>query len=343
MAGASGGLLAAHVTAAGGFGFLAAGTIAHLTPSHPCKDPPDLGSAGYKTAADLLHEISLARGALQPTPSDPLPIGVGYLCWQLEQPTAKPEVMLSAALDSHVQAIWLAFGNKIQEWIKFIRNYDAAHNRIRKTTIFVQVSSVQDALVALNDWKVDVLVAQGNESGGHGYGCAPPLFTLVSSILAVWPRDGPPLLAAGGVVTGSQIASLLVLGAAGAVLGTRFLLTPESLYNDAQKKALVAAKSDATVRTMAFDRARGTLDWPEGVDGRALYNSTVKDVDSGVDIGIVKDKFREGTRIGESDRMLVWSGLGIGLISEIKAAKEVVQELDNDIVRQLNLAAELVR
>ncbi|KAH0836581.1 NPD-domain-containing protein [Lanmaoa asiatica] len=322
MAGASGGLLAAHVTAGGGFGFL---------------------SAGYRSAESLIDELSLARGLLQLTPSDPLPIGVGYLGWQLEQSTAKPEIMLSAALDNHVQAIWLAFGNNLKEWIKFIRNYDAEHKRVCQTTIFVQVSSVEEALVASDEWKVDVLVAQGNESGGHGYHSSPPLFTLVTSILAVLPKGGPPLLAAGGLVTGSQIASFLVLGAAGAVLGTRFLMTPESLYSDAQKKALVVAKSDMTVRTMAFDRARGTLDWPAGVDGRGLYNNTVKDVESGVDIEGVKEKFKEGVRDGDPDRMLVWSGMGVGLVSEIKGAKEVVQELHDDILQRLKVASELAR
>ncbi|KAF8141704.1 2-nitropropane dioxygenase [Boletus edulis] len=322
MAGASGGLLAAQVTAGGGFGFLA---------------------AGYRSADSLTSELSLARGLLHLNPSDPLPIGVGYLAWQLEEPTANPEALLSAALDNHVQAIWLAFGNDIKEWIKFIRNYDAQHKRPRPTTIFVPVSSVEEALVASDEWKVDVLVAQGNESGGHGYGSAPPLFTLVSSILAALPTGGPPVLAAGGLMTGSQVASFLVLGAAGAVLGTRFLMTPESLYSDAQKKALVAAKHDMTVRTMAFDHARGTLDWPAGVDGRGLYNNTVKDMDNGVDVETVKVKFEAGVRDGDPGRMLVWSGMGVGLVSEIKSAEEVIHELGDDILQRLKVASELAR
>ena len=98
-------------------------------------------------------------------------------------------------------------------------------------------------------------------------------------------------------------------------------MTPESLYSDAQKKALVAAKSDATVRTMAFDHVRGTLDWPAGIDGRGLYNDTVKDMDRGVDIETVKEKFQAGVRDGDPNRMLVWSGIGVGLVSEIKSAE----------------------
>lgn len=69
------------------------------------------------------------------------------------------------------------------------------------------------------------------------------------------------------------MASLLTLGASGVVLGTRFLLSPESLYTDAQRQALISASSSLAVRTMAFDHVRGTLGWPCGIDGRALRNS----------------------------------------------------------------------
>ena len=84
--------------------------------------------------------------------------------------------------------------------------------------------------------------------------------------------NGPPLLAAGGISSGSQIASLLTLGASGVVLGTLFLLSPESLYSNAQRQALLDAESSQSVRTMAFDHARNTLGWPEGIDGRGLRN-----------------------------------------------------------------------
>ena len=161
----------------------------------------------------------------------------------------------------------------------------------------------------------------GNESGGHGHGSAPPLLTLIPSILHCLRDGAPPLLAAGGLNNGCHVASVLALGAAGAVLGTRFLATSESLYTDAQKRALVAAKSESTIRTMAFDRARGTQEWPAGVDGRALYNNTVKDLDEGADIDVVREKFKKGVSEGDPDRMLVWAGTGVGLISDIKDAR----------------------
>jgi len=143
----------------------------------------------------------------------------------------------------------------------------------------------------------------------------------VPSILAVLPKDGPPLLAAGGLSTGGHVASFLALGASGVVLGTRFLMTKESFYNEVQKKMLVAADANSTVRTMAFDRARGTLDWPEGVNGRAIYNKTVEDMDDGVDVEIVRENFNKAIQIGDADRMLTWAGTGVELVTEIQTAQ----------------------
>ena len=98
------------------------------------------------------------------------------------------------------------------------------------------------------------------------------MLTLLPIILKAVPSDGPLVLAAGGLATGAQVAAALALGASGAAIGTRFLLTPESFYTDAQKRAMVNADSRSTVRTMAFDYARNTLGWPNGVDGRGLRN-----------------------------------------------------------------------
>lgn len=96
---------------------------------------------------------------------------------------------------------------------------------------------------------------------------------LLPLILSAIPSESSlPVVAAGGVATGAQIASLLTLGASAVALGTRFLLSPESLYSDVQRRALVSADSYSSVRTMAFDHIRDTLGWPEGVDGRALRN-----------------------------------------------------------------------
>ncbi|KAF7356789.1 CBM1 domain-containing protein [Mycena venus] len=293
MAGAAGGELAGQVSSAGGFGFL---------------------SAGYGTSpADFKKQLSLARSVLE-TPGSihsakvEFPVGVGYLGWQLEKPKSTLVDLLPIALEHNVQAVWFAFGENLSQWIQFVRDHDRRVGNAKKTLIFVQISTVTEALVAANEWKADCIVAQGVESGGHGAGYALPLMNLLPLILTAMPADCPPVLAAGGLANGGHLASVLTLGAAGAVFGTRFLLAHESQYSDLQRKALVNANSEMSVRSMAWDHARETLGWPAGVDARGLRNSTVEDFENGLDIEALKSKFQEGVKNQDMDRMIIWAG-----------------------------------
>ena len=160
----------------------------------------------------------------------------------------------------------------------------------------------------------------GIESGGHGQSKAPSLITLVSDILHEFPNGLPPLLGAGGLVSGTCVAALLALGASGAVFGTRFVVTPESLYVPEQKTALCAAKSSDTIRTTVFDILRGTSGWPLGIDGRALKNETVERIEKGEDLEEIKCAFEKATKNRDPSGMLIWSGASIGRINDIKPA-----------------------
>ncbi|KAH9479624.1 Nitronate monooxygenase [Psilocybe cubensis] len=321
MAGASGGLLAAQVSLAGGFGFL---------------------SAGYDSVENLEKEINIARSLLQPN-GDILPIGVGFLCWQLEKLPDKAEKLLTVALENRVQAVWFAFGNDIGRWVNFVRENDPRAHTKDAVKIFIQVSTVPDLRLALDTWKADVIVAQGNEAGGHGLSTSLTTLTLLPLFAQVVAEsNGPPLLAAGGLATGSQIASLLTLGASGVVLGTRFLLSPESLYTDVQRTALVEADSFKSVRTMAFDYARNTLGWPEGIDGRGLRNATVDDYEKGEDMEIIRKKFAEGVRMNDTSRSVVWAGSAVGLMSKIIPAREILLELHEECLQCLKNTSNLI-
>ena len=82
-----------------------------------------------------------------------------------------------------------------------------------------------DAAKEAVDSGIDLIIAQGSEAGGHNYGSL-PTFVLVPSILeAVAPT---PVLAAGGIATGRQLAAALVLGADGVSIGTRFVASQEA-------------------------------------------------------------------------------------------------------------------
>ena len=127
------------------------------------------------------------------------------------------------------------------------------------------------------------------------------------------------MLAAGGIVSGAHVAACLTLGAAGVVVGTRFCFTPESLYSDQHKRALISAGPTSTMRSMAFDQLRSQV-WPAGIDGRGLDIPAVRDVEAGADIAEARKKLAEGVRRGDAHSTIVWAGTGVGLVSELKPA-----------------------
>ncbi|KAI0763768.1 2-nitropropane dioxygenase [Trametes elegans] len=319
--------LAAEVSRGGGFGFYG---IAGLSP------------------ATLREELSAARAEIPGLGNKLLPFGCGFIGWMMDAKEAEYTQLLDVALESGARAIWLSFGNNLNRWIQHIRASPASARASEKPLVFVQVTSVEEAVSAANEWKADVIVVQGNESGGHGRSTAPSTLVLLSEVLAALPSaSAPPILAAGGIATGAQVAAYLTAGASGAVLGTRFLLTPESPYSAAQKRALLAATASRTVRTLAFDTARGTNAWPAGIDGRGLRNGIVADVEAGVDEQTVQERFRAGVQAGDPNYMIVWSGQGISQINEIKPAKastgpEVVEELHVQTVEALQRSQELL-
>ncbi|PIL27936.1 hypothetical protein GSI_09971 [Ganoderma sinense ZZ0214-1] len=313
---------AVEVTRGGGFGFV---------------------GAGYRNPESLNEDFAFIRASFPNLESNkPLPVGYGFIGWLLDKDEEAGKQMIDIVIENGVQAIWLAFGNDLHHWVEHVRSSPANARRCsgHRPLIFVQVTSVEEALVAANEWKVDVVVAQGTEAGGHGGARTPSTFMLVSEVLAALPQDGtaPPVLAAGGMANGTQVAAYLTLGAAGAVLGTRFLLTPESPYTDAQKTALLAARSagsGATVRTLAFDYARDTAYWPAHINGRGLRNKIVDDVEAGVDHAAVQARWKTATAAGDSSYMVVFAGQGLALMDGIKPIKDVMAELHAELVKQL--------
>ena len=107
-------------------------------------------------------------------------------------------------------------------------------------TTICQVQDLEGADAAV-DAGADVLLAQGNEAGGHTGGMN--LLPLLVSVVEKYPDL--PVLAAGGITTGRALAAVLAAGADGASLGTALLATPEAVeVPDAFKERIVL--SDGT-------------------------------------------------------------------------------------------------
>ncbi|KAJ7574493.1 2-nitropropane dioxygenase [Mycena floridula] len=306
--------LAAAVTSAGALGLLGA---------------DDLSSER------LISEARLVRQKLGIPEGDAVPLGRGFIAWVLDITEATPDPRLPAYLDERHKIIWLAFGDNLGKYVKFVRDYEAHHTH--KTLVFVMVGTVEQAVQAAEEWNVDFIVTQGTESGGHGNSTAPPLVSLLQAILTALP-NGPPIIAAGGLATGTQIAGVLTMGAAGVVMGTRFLFTHECSLSSVKKSMLLKADLGSTTRSVAFDKTYELLGWPDKYDSRAISNDIIRDADEGVHISERRRRFKEACAVEDESRLIVWAGVGAGMTKEIKGAADVVRELHEETVKALELA-----
>ena len=133
-------------------------------------------------------------------------------------------------------------------------------------TVVYQIGALDDAKRA-EDAGADVLIAQGREAGGHVWGNE-PRNRLVANVV---PTVSLPVLAAGGIVSGRDLAEALSLGAQGVVIGTAFLATHEAFAHDYHKQRLVDARDGDTLLTTDFH-----INWPEGAKVRVLNNSVTR-------------------------------------------------------------------
>ena len=110
-----------------------------------------------------------------------------------------------------------------------------------------QVGSLSEARAAV-DAGADIVVAQGNEAGGHVRGTS----TLLALLSAVLDGVDVPVLAAGGIGHPRALAAVLAAGGSGARVGTAFIATEESGAHPAYKQAIVDAGLGATEITSTF-------------------------------------------------------------------------------------------
>lgn len=110
----------------------------------------------------LREDLAFVRQSFPDLGQNPLPIGIGFIAWLLDTKEDAAKQLIDVVVESNVQALWLAFGNDVYRWIQYARTSPAGASSTRKPLIFVQVTSVEEALLAANEWKADVIVAQGS-------------------------------------------------------------------------------------------------------------------------------------------------------------------------------------
>ena len=184
---------------------------------------------------------------------------------------------------------------------------------------------------------VDILVVQGTEAGGH-CGEVSTMVLVPEVIQAIKNIRDVPVLAAGGIMTGRQMAACMAMGAAGVWTGSVWLATIESETSEIFREKMIAASSRDAIRsksrtgkparqlrstwTDAWDRAPespGALPMPlQSIISRDAFHA----IDRAAAAGNAKAR----------DLVSYFVGQGVGLIDSVKSAGAVVQEFKEDFI-----------
>jgi nitronate monooxygenase len=262
------------------------------------------------------------------------PLGVNVIL-QIQPPD-----VIRAILAEGVDVLATGFGDPVP-WV------GPAHAAGAK--IFHRCESAAEARAAAAAG-VDVLIAQGADSGGHTG--VTPTFSLVPQIVDA--ADGRPVLAAGGVADGRGLAAALALGADGVLIGTCLVASEESSAHPAYKQRIVGATAADSVLTDVFE-----IGWP-GLPERALRNATIdaweaepeprqRPSDRPVEV-IARRPLADGELeiprwwvdtphagdLGAVDDMALYAGPAAGLVREILPAGEIVRRIAADAVSVLD-------
>jgi nitronate monooxygenase len=240
------------------------------------------------------------------------PWGVGFQSWTADVSRVE------RVLEYRPRAVMLSFGDP-RPFTGPIRQAGAA--------LIIQVTDLEEARQAV-DLGADVIVAQGTEAGGHGARRGRSTLPFVPVVVDL--AAPTPVLAAGGIADGRGVAAALALGAAGALIGTRFQATTESLAGPEIKKAIIEGHAEDTERSRVLDIARGSR-WPAQYPGRTLGHPFLdewrgRDDELAADAG-ARQAYQERVARGDLPPQPVWAGEAVDLISDLASAADLVGAL----------------
>jgi nitronate monooxygenase len=278
-----------------------------------------LVGGGY---ADLAWTQREYRIALERGPRER--IGCGFITWKLDEDASA----LDWVLEQRPRAVMLSFGDA--------RRYA---QRIARTgaVLICQVQRMDQVQQAM-EAGAEVLVAQGGEAGGHGMDAlnARSTITFVPEV-ADWLAAQAPrtlLLAAGGIADGRTLAAALMLGADGALVGSRLWATRESLAPEGAKQQALQTDGDGTARSAVFDILR-RKNWPAPYDFRAIRNSLHRKWESRIEAlkaapEAARAEYDAGVRAADFSRAHATIGEAVGLVRDLPGAEDLIARMTAD-------------
>lgn len=313
MALAGGGELAAACAEAGAFGLV---------------------GGGYGELAWTRREWDIAARRLANTAAAQR-VGCGFITWKLDQDASALDWVLDQPLAP--KAIFLSFGDP--------RPY-AERIRAAGARLICQVQFLDQVPQAI-EAGAEIIVAQGGAAGGHGATAATARSTMVFvPEVADWLATNAPevlLLGAGGIADGRGLAALLMLGADGALLGSRLWATAEGLAPATAKELAACTDGDGTARSAIFDVLR-RKDWPAEYDFRALRNALHREwegreAELRADPDSARAAFDAAVATGDFTGANVTVGEATGLIRDVPGAGEVLRRIAAEAEARLAMSA----
>lgn len=188
---------------------------------------------------DLLARFDIPPLAPKPKDADSAPAGGGYKRAGLQVDPKSMSPLIDVAFAHRISLLASALGTP-PEWL-----VKDAHSRdIRVAALAGTVKHAETH----RDAGVDLIIAQGTEAGGH----TGDISTIVLVPQVVDAMGSVPVLAAGGIANGRQMAAALALGAAGVWCGSVWLTTQEAETSAVVRSRMLDARSQDTVRTRSF-------------------------------------------------------------------------------------------
>ncbi len=192
---------------------------------------------------------------------------------------------------------------------------------------------------AINQVKagVDILVVSGTEAGGH-CGSVPTMILIPEVYEAIQPYGDVPILAAGGIVTGKQMAAAMTMGASGAWCGSVWLTTIESEVDPVIKEKMIAANSNQTVRSRSRTGKHSRQlksTWTDAWESEKAPEPLPMPLQPMVAEPALQkvNKLAASGHAGAQDLATYWVGQGVGLMNQSISASDVVQDFKEDFIK----------
>ncbi len=221
----------------------------------------------------------------------------------------------------------------------------AAKETGAKVMCFASTVSIAERMIKFG---ADAIILEGSEAGGHiGHVSSVVLMQQVLFRFA----DQVPMFCAGGIATGKMIAHTLLMGAAGAQLGTRFVMTEECNVHPKFKEVFSKANARDAVSTPQFDsrlpvvavralRNKGTdefgklqLNLLKKLEAGEIHRQEAQEQVEKFWIGALRKAAIEG----DTDNGSLMAGQSVGLVDKIIPIRELVNELITDAEKELEL------